>query len=343
LQPTTQITSRISVQIVTYNHAETIAACLEPLLAQRADFPELHICIVDNASQDETVAEVQRFSDLHNAGIEIIASPTNTGYAGGHNLALKHTSSDFVLTLNPDVRLRPGYLKAMLNTMQAHPEVGACAGRLLRIESLSDTEPYAIDGIGIFMRRNRRQGLLLDGAPVDAAPDTPLSIFGPDGAAAFYRRAMLDDIAIDGEIFDEDFFIHKEDVDLCWRALLRGWTSLYVPDAAAEHVRTFRPGRRDRANPFLRMCAVRNRYLLMLKNEIPALFWRDFLSIAAYDAAIIGYLLLQERESLSALRSAWKLRKHMMEKRRVIQSRRRIDAAAMAKYFRGEKRVLESK
>jgi GT2 family glycosyltransferase len=332
----------ISVHIVTYNHAGTIPACLEPLLAQRADFPDLHICVVDNASQDDTIAQVQHFSDTHQANIQIITSPTNTGYAGGHNLALKHTTSDYVLTLNPDVRLQPGYLAAMLHTMLTHPEVGACAGRLLRIESLSDAQPYAIDGIGIYMRPNRRQGLLLDSAPVEAAPDTPQPIFGPDGAAAFYRRAMLDDIAIDGEIFDEDFFIHKEDVDLCWRALLRGWQALYVPDAVADHVRTFRPGRRERANPFLRMCAVRNRYLLMLKNEIPALFWRDFLSIAAYDVAIIGYLLLRERESLSALKSAWKLRRKMLEKRRVIQAKRKADATEMAKYFRGEKGVTQT-
>jgi hypothetical protein len=90
------------------------------------------------------------------------------------------------------------------------------------------------------------------------------------------------------------------------------------------------------------MCAVRNRYLLMLKNEIPALFWRDFLSIAAYDVAIIGYLLLRERESLSALKSAWKLRRKMLEKRRVIQAKRKADATEMAKYFRGEKGVTQT-
>lgn len=335
--------TQIAVHIVTYNHAATIAACLEPLLAQRADFPDLRICVVDNASQDATITQVQRFSDKHHTGIEIVASPTNSGYAGGHNLALKHTTSDYVLTLNPDVRLRPGFLAAMLKMMQAHPEVGACAGRLLRIDSLNEGVPHSIDGIGIFMRRSRRQGLLLDGAPLAAAPNTPLQIFGPDGAAAFYRRAMLDDIAIDGEIFDEDFFIHKEDVDLCWRALLRGWQAVYVPDAVAEHVRTFRPGKRERATPFLRMCAVRNRYLLMLKNEIPALFWRDFPPIAVYDAAIIGYLLLRERESLSALRSAWSLHRKMLTKRRAIQSRRKVTASEMAHYFRGDKGVGQSK
>ncbi len=325
----------ISTHIVTFNHGKGIIPCLEALIAQRADFPDLQICVVDNASQDDTIIQVQQFAAARQVDIHIIASPTNTGYAGGHNLALREIRSDYVLTLNPDVRLRPGYLAAMLRMMQARPEVGACAGRLLRIESIDAAEPHAIDGIGIFMRRSRRQGLLLDSAPLDAAPDTSQPIFGPDGAAAFYRRAMLDDIAIDGEIFDEDFFIHKEDVDLCWRALLRGWQAVYVPDAVAEHVRTFRPGKRERATPFLRMCAVRNRYLLMLKNEIPSLFWRDFFHIALYDIGIIGYLLLRERESLSALRSAWVLRQKMLAKRRIIQSRRQIETTEMAKYFRG--------
>lgn len=331
--------TQISVNIVTYNHGSGIIPCLEALLLQREDFPDLQICVVDNASQDDTIIQIRQFAAAQQVDILIIASQINTGYAGGHNLALKATVSDFVLTLNPDVRLRPGYLAAMLRTMQAHPEVGACAGRLLRIESMDATEPHAVDGIGIFMRRNRRQGLLLDGAPLDAVPETSRPIFGPDGAAAFYRRSMLDDIAVEGEIFDEDFFIHKEDVDLCWRALLRGWKAVYVPDAIAEHVRTFRPGKRERATPFLRMCAVRNRYLLMLKNEIPSLFWRDFLHIAVYDTAIIGYLILRERESLSALRSAWSLRKKMLSKRRIIQSGRKISAAEMQPYFRGEETV----
>ncbi|MFN8450429.1 MAG: glycosyltransferase family 2 protein, partial [Anaerolineae bacterium] len=143
-----------------------------------------------------------------------------------------------------------------------------------------------------------------------------------------------DDVRVLGEVFDADFFMHKEDIDLCWRARLRGWESVCVPDAVAHHVRAFRPGRRERVSPYMRFLGVRNRYLLMLKDEIPAHFWRDFPAIVAYDLGILGYLLLRERESLAALRSAWALRERMMQKRRIIQAGRRVGWRDMARWFR---------
>jgi GT2 family glycosyltransferase len=314
---------KIAVNIVTYNSANVIGPCLRALQAQDADFD---VCIVDNASSDSTVEQ------LATGGWHIIKNPANLGYAAAHNLALAQTDSEYVLTLNPDVLLQPGYLSAMARALDSHPEAGSAAGCLLRVDQLDDT-PQAIDGIGLFMRRNRRQGLLLENAPLADVPAEPHAIFGPDGAAAFYRRAMLDDIAVSGEVFDEDFFMHKEDVDLCWRAQLAGWSSLVVPQARAHHIRTFRPGRREKVDPALRRDAVRNRYLMMMKDEIPALFWRDILWITLYDIAILGYLLLREPSSLTALAEAWKLRKSMLKKRHIIQSKRKATRENMAAWF----------
>jgi GT2 family glycosyltransferase len=128
--------------------------------------------------------------------------------------------------------------------------------------------------------------------------------------------------------------MHKEDVDVCWRAQLRGWKSLYVPQAQAHHIRTFRPGQRKQVDPYLKMCAVRNRYLLMLKNDITRLFWRDFLHIAFYDLMIIGFVLLREQRSLKGFYSAWQLRGRMLDKRRHIQSQRNVSADEMSLWFR---------
>jgi GT2 family glycosyltransferase len=216
--------------------------------------------------------------------------------------------------------------------MDETPNLGSAAGLLLRIETIGAI-PTTIDSVGLFMRRNRRQGLLLDGASIEQAPTESRPIFGPDGAAAFYRRAMLEDIAIEGEIFDEDFFIHKEDVDICWRAQLAGWTSIYVPTAIAHHIRTFRPGKRDHIHPYLRQCAVRNRYLLMLKNETPSLFRRDFLRIILYDVLVISFILLREWSSLTGLTSAWLMRQRIIRKRRVIQTKRRVSADKLEQLF----------
>ncbi|MBE0688522.1 MAG: glycosyltransferase family 2 protein [Anaerolineae bacterium] len=316
----------ISVHIITHNSVSTIQACLDALLNQTGvDFQTL---VLDNASVDDTCRLVE------DAGISLVQSNENLGYALAHNRLIDQTDSAYVLTLNPDVRLMPGFLEAMRKVLDENMKLGSAAGQLLRVDQLDDS-PEVIDSAGVHMRRNRRQGLLGENISIVDYPEQSKPIFGPDGAAAFYRRAMLDDVRVMGEVFDADFFMHKEDIDLCWRAQLRGWSSVYVPAAVAKHIRSFRPGRRERVSAYMRFLGVRNRYLLMLKNEIPAHFWHDFPFIAAYDAGIVAYMLLFERESLSAFRSLLALRPRMLEKRRQIQAGRRVEWHDIAGWFVG--------
>lgn len=314
----------VSVHIVTYNNAATIETCLRALLAQtQVDFT---VMVIDNASSDDTVDRVERL------GVSVQRNARNLGYAAAHNQAINATESDYILTLNPDVALAPDFLAQMVKVMDARPDVGSAAGCLFRVNDLQEA-PSVMDGTGVFMRRTRRQYLRDDGVPVDKRTSVSTSIFGPDGAAAFYRRAMLDDIRVDGEVFDSDFFMHKEDIDVCWRAQLRGWSALYVPEAQAKHIRTFRPGQRASVSDDVRFYGVRNRFLLMLKNESSPHLVRDLPWIVGYDLAVLAYILLRERQSLSAYGSAWQLRHRMLQKRRLIQTGRRVDWRALRPYF----------
>lgn len=315
---------RISVHIVTHNSAATIEACLTALRQQTCD--DVHLLVIDNNSTDNTVQLVEAL------GVRVQRSPSNIGYSAAHNQAIAAADSEYVLTLNPDVWLAPSFLDRLLAALDSAPEAGSASGCLLRVEQLG-APPATVDSAGLFMRRTRRQGLRAEGCPVSERPTEPATIFGPDGAAAFYRRAMLDDIRVMGEVFDENFFMHKEDVDVCWRAQLRGWSSLYVPDALAHHIRTFRPGQRQQVSSDLRFYGVRNRYLMLLKNESVSHVLRDLPFIAAYDLAIILYMLLREPRSLRALWSAAKLSRRMLQKRRLIQSGRRADWRAIARAF----------
>jgi GT2 family glycosyltransferase len=120
-----------------------------------------------------------------------------------------------------------------------------------------------LDSTGLLMQRNRRQVLRSENC-VPASFRALARIFGPDGAAAFWRRTSLDDIRADGEVFDEDFFMHKEYIDIVRRAQLRGWRSANVLEASANHTRAFRPrrSRRTRVDARLRAVAVRSGSLL---------------------------------------------------------------------------------
>ncbi len=318
------MTMKISVHIVTYNSADPVEMCLDSLLGQQG--VDFGVLVVDNASVDDTVARVQQ------KGVEVIVNAENRGYSAAHNLAISRTQSEYVLTLNPDVWLAPGYLATMVAALDKNPQWGSAAGLLLRVEKLGET-PQWIDSTGLLMSRSRRQLLRNSGDPIDETPMQPDAVFGPDGAAAIYRRAMLEDIAINGEVFDEDFFMHKEDVDVCWRAQLRGWQSAYVPDAVGHHIRGFRPGQRERVSADMRFLGVRNRYLLMMKNEIMPHFWRDAPAILWYDLKILVFILLKERSSLRAFSSVWQLRKRMMAKRRVIQAGRKVEWRDLRQWF----------
>lgn len=314
----------VSVNIVTYNNALTIIPCLEALMAQTGDFETI---IIDNASVDNTTKLVQSM------GFPIILNNKNIGYSAAHNQALTLSDSKYVLTLNPDVALQPNFIHEMIIALENDPTLGSAAGCLLRVDNLGDT-PLIIDSTGLYMRRTRRQGLGFEGDAVDQRPLHPNEIFGPDGAAAFYRRDMLRDIAIDGEIFDNDFFTQKADIDICWRAKLRGWRSYYIPNAIAHHVRTFRPGQRKNVSASMRFYGVQNRYLLMIKNEVKQLFWLDFWAISLYDIAIFLYIIVRERDSFAALVSAYKFRKRMLQKRRIIHANRTSTPQEMRRWLR---------
>lgn len=313
-----------AVHIVTHNSAETILYCLQSLAAQT--FTDYQLIVIDNASTDTT------HQQLTSANVTPICNRANVGYAAAHNQALALSDSRYVLTLNPDVWLHPDFLQQAYDALETHPQVGAVAGCLLRTDDLT-TAPTRIDGKGLFMTTHRQQRLRDENQPMTPSDTIPQQIWGPDGAAAVYRREMLNDIAYEGEVFDSDFFIHKEDVDVCWRAQWRGWQALYVPNAIAHHVRGFRPGQRDSMNWRIKYFAVRNRYLLMLKNDDLGHLLADSLLILSYEVLILGYLILREPTSLAAYWGVLRLLPRMLKKRRYIWQHRRVTAADMRQWF----------
>ena len=166
------------------------------------------------------------------------------------------------------------------------------------------------------------------------APPTLYEVFGVSGAAAIYRRSFIDDVKVDGQFLDEDFFTYREDADVAWRGRVFGWRALYVPAAVGYHVRTVTPQARRSLSPIVNMHSVKNRFLLRLKNEGLYLALRNAPFELPRDLVAIGAILTVERSSLPALRWLWKNRRRIMAKRRDIQRRRRVSDRALADWFR---------
>ena len=149
-----------------------------------------------------------------------------------------------------------------------------------------------------------------------------------------YRRKALEDVAIQGQYFDEDFFAYREDADLAWRCRLLGWTSLYVPSATARHRRRVTPERRGVLPKEINSHSVKNRFLLRINNMTAGLYRRDLWPITKRDAAVVGYVLLREWSSLPALWYIVRNLQRLFRKRRIIQSRRSVEPSGLENWFK---------
>src|SRR5262249_60286232 len=113
-------------------------------------------------------------------------------------------------------------------------------------------------------------------------------VFGATAAAALYRRKMIDHISIDGEFFDSDFFVYREDADVAWRAQLMGWNCIYAPLARGYHVRNVLPGNRRALPPEINTHSVKNRFLMRMKNISRDLYRRKRVSLTRRGLAVVG-------------------------------------------------------
>jgi len=320
---------RVSVTIVTYNSGRFIKRCLESVLAQR--YANREIIVIDNASTDGTVDILEQFEDR----CQIIYNDENIGFAAAQNQAIRVSAGTWVLTLNPDVLLLPNFIQAMVEGGQLDPQVGAVCGKLLAILATFDLpDKPLVDSTGIYFTPMLRH---LDRGSQEVDNGHYLQheyVFGATAAAALYRRAMIEDVSIGDEFFDPDFFVYREDADVAWRAQLLGWRCIYTPHARGYHVRNVLPGNRRALPPAINMHSVKNRFLMRMKNMTGHLYLRNWFSITARDLVVLGCCLLREQSSLKAFWYITRNWKQVMEKRREIMSRKRVDDDYIASWFR---------
>ncbi|MGA8029057.1 MAG: glycosyltransferase family 2 protein [Bryobacteraceae bacterium] len=308
----------VSISIVTYNSARFIRPCLEYAFQQ--DYPRLDVIVIDNASTDETRNILREFENR----IRVEYNDKNLGFAAAQNQGIALSSADWVLTLNPDVRLTPHFISTLGRAGEADSSVGSVCGKLLAMTPEFEISANPVlDSTGIYftpsLRHFDRGSQEVDQGRYDKSE----YVFGATGAAALYRRKMIQEISTFGEFFDSEFFAYREDADVAWRAQLMGWKCLYTPAAIAYHVRAVRPSNRRSLPPVVNMHSVKNRFLLRLKNATADLYLRNFFFITVRDLMVIGACLTRELTSLRAfplvlrnLRRTWVKRRDIMARRR---------------------------
>lgn len=318
----------VSVTIVTYDSGQFIKRCLESALAQKYDRSE--IIVVDNNSSDGTLDILEQFEGR----IRIIYNSENLGFAAAQNQAIAAAKGNWILTLNPDVLLLPDFIETLVDAGNLDQRIGSVCGKLLTIKSSFDLpDKPLVDSTGIYFTPMLRH---LDRGSQEVDNGHYLNneyVFGATAAAALYRREMIEDISIDGDFFDPDFFVYREDADVAWRAQLLGWTCIYTPYARAYHVRKVVPGNRRALPNVINMHSVKNRFLMRLKNITPEIYRRHWFSITWRDLVVLSCCLVREHSSLKAFGYVMRNWRRALEKRKQIMARKRVTDEYIVNWF----------
>jgi GT2 family glycosyltransferase len=209
-----------SVVVPSLNGAHLLPACLDSLVLQ--SHAQIEVIVVDGASTDGT-AELLA---ARYPGVRLLRLPRNLGFTGNVNAGLRAARGEVLCLLNNDARADPDWVAACVDALALQSDLGSVATKVLYADGRT------INSAGDLVCRDGTPRQRGNGQPDAPEWSTPVEVFGASGGAAAYRRALLEDVGL----LDERFFMYLEDVDLAFRAQLRGWSCRYEPAARVLHV-----------------------------------------------------------------------------------------------------------
>jgi N-acetylglucosaminyl-diphospho-decaprenol L-rhamnosyltransferase len=257
---------KVSVIIVTYNSQNYIDSAMRALNEQGESVHQ--IIIVDTGSENLHYLDAYK-GDMR---VQILAIEKESGFCCGNNVGyqLVDASADYVMLLNPDAFLGPGYFKKAIEFMQKHPKAGAVSGKTLGYDIRKNQPTGLYDTTGIFVTWYGRWYDRGQGQEVTNSLYTELeTVPAICGAVYFARKAALDCVLLTGKaIFDPSFYMYKEDIDLSLRLRRAGWTLWYYPELVAYHCRGWNSDR-SKMQRLMRLCSARNDLRINLKRLQP--------------------------------------------------------------------------
>lgn len=239
---------KASIIILNWNGKYLLDECINSVFSQK--FKDYEIIVVDNGSSDNSV---EYLKEKYSSAINIIPLKQNKGFAGGSNEGIKVAKGNYIVLLNNDTIVDENWLSELINAVDSDEKIGMCACKILNYYNKDefDTLGHLIypDGLNrgrAKFEKNYHQY------------DKFEEVFFPSGAAALYRKSMLDEIGF----FDEDFFAYGDDTDIGIRGRLAGWKCLYVPTAIAYHKSS---ASTHQYSPWKIYLVERNRILILFK------------------------------------------------------------------------------
>ncbi|HZY44365.1 MAG TPA: glycosyltransferase family 2 protein [Anaerolineae bacterium] len=219
----------VSIVIVNWNACDVLLRCLRSIEAAAPD-RSTDTMVIDNASQDNSVAQIrQQFK-----WVTLIENAENVGFAAANNQGIRASCGEFILLLNPDTELHSDSLQHLIQFMRDHPHCGAAGPRLLKPDGTLQPSAFPLPSLGREVWRLFQLDAIKPYALYSMSRwpiDTARSVESVQGACVIVRRAALDQIGL----FDEDYFIYSEEIDLCHRLRKVGWSIDWVPQSKVMH------------------------------------------------------------------------------------------------------------
>ncbi len=247
---------QVTVVIPNYNGIRFLGDCLEALRQQEEGTPFYGVLVVDNGSEDGSLALLsESFPE-----VEVEALPENMGFCHAVNVGIRRASTPYVILLNNDTKVRPGFVKGLYQAIEKEEMAFSVSARMLMWD---DTERMDDGGdrycvLGWAYARGK-------GRPA-ARFHRPCQVFSACGGAAIYRKKIFEEIGY----FDEAHFAYLEDLDVGWRARIHGYRNFYEPSAEVVHFGSASSG--SRYNAWKTSLASANNIYVVGKN-MPLLQW----------------------------------------------------------------------
>jgi GT2 family glycosyltransferase len=333
----------VSVLIPTHSDAHLLRRSLPVLLGHPPD--EIEILIVNNDPSQDVRGAIGECND--DPRVAIVEMGFEGDFSRAINRGIRESTGRLVMLCNADLFPSETYLAEMIEFFDEHPNAGAAIGKLLRFDLTTERPTDVIDTAGLLLTRQRRLMTRGEGERDTGQFDEAVEIFAIDGAAPVCRRIALEEIRVGGQYLDENFVTHKEDHDVSWRLRLAGWECWYNPSAVAFHgrttrglgstgylsaIRAFRRNEQEKSEA-VRVHAMKNQWLMLLKNEDTYNFVRDFPFILARESMVVGYNLIFAPRALVAVPMTLKVFRETLRKRRAAKAKQRMKPLALRRWL----------
>lgn len=309
---------KVSIIIINYNGYIHTKECLESLL--KIKYSNYKIFLIDNDSKNK---EGSLLDNEFGSFVTVIQNNDNYGFCKGNNIAIKKIFKDktfkYILLLNNDTIVEPDFLDVLVEKAENTQNAGSVSPKIMQYYNKSK-----IDSLGIIYYKC---GMGFNKNFIDNTP-----IFSATGTCVLYPVKALKDIAYKGEVFDENFFMYSEDIDVGFRLLHKGYFPVYEETSIIYHKGSATSGA---TSDFSRFHLQKNNILVIYKNYPIYLLILYFFPILLMHLAI--YILYIKRKKLPVLLradlNAIKSFKSVVNKRRFIMENSHINFNKLLSYF----------